>query len=160
MGRSRSPACASFRQFFKIKSLSVLVKCISRGTPATPPARPSEGPLSSPPFRYRPRVPRERPTLLRELLCHSTPVDPRAAPNDRQLAAKKVCKSAGTRQTETRAAAAAADRTAAIVPRAVFPAARWAEGGGGKAAAELTSAVKRGRTAAMVRNERKRGRPG
>lgn len=84
-----SPARVPFRQFFKIKSLSVLVKCISR-PPEPTPGRVYQHQHQQP---LMPLVARSR-----ALLCHSLPslsptpspqVDPRAAPNDRQLAAKK-----------------------------------------------------------------------
>lgn len=82
------PACAPFRQFFKIKSLSVLVKCISPET--LPPRAPLRVPtaefaLLAPLARYCATLPPSIHVL--RLMTDSWP-------------RKKVCKSGGTRQTE------------------------------------------------------------
>ena len=102
-----SPARVPFRQFFKIKSLSVLVKCISR------PPKPTPGRV------YQHQHQHQQPLMplvarSRALLCHSLPHPsalPLAVPHTPRSIhvlrlmtdswpRKKVCKSAGTRQTE------------------------------------------------------------
>lgn len=60
-----SPARVPFRQFFKIKSLSVLVKCISRTPkPPPPPSSTCRAPSARPPPALTPLPPSPPPPFL------------------------------------------------------------------------------------------------